>query len=100
MRVPAWPQFTTQAGDAIRDILDAMGADVALTRDGLTVSGTGEIVGIDIDLHDVGELTPVVAALAALADSPRTCAASRTCAGTRPTGSPPSPPSSTGSAAT
>lgn len=70
VRVPAWPQFTTQAGDAIRDILDAMGADVALTRDGLTVSGTGEIVGIDIDLHDVGELTPVVAALAALADSP------------------------------
>ena len=26
--------------------------------------------GIDIDLHDVGELTPAIAALAALADSP------------------------------
>ncbi|AKU17577.1 3-phosphoshikimate 1-carboxyvinyltransferase [Luteipulveratus mongoliensis] len=69
VRVPAWPQFTTQAGDAIRDILDAMGADVSLGRDGLTVSGTGEVNGLDVDLHDVGELTPVVAAVAALATS-------------------------------
>lgn len=68
--VPGWPQHTTQAGDAIRDILDAMGADVTLTRDGLTVSGTGEVSGVDLDLHDASELTPVVAALAALADSP------------------------------
>jgi 3-phosphoshikimate 1-carboxyvinyltransferase len=68
--VPGWPQHTTQAGDAIRDILDAMGADVSLTRDGLTVSGSGEVSGIDVDLHDASELTPVVAAIAALADSP------------------------------
>ena len=68
--VPGWPQHTTQAGDAIRDILDTMGADVSLSREGLTVSGTGEINGIDIDLHDASELTPVIAALAALADSP------------------------------
>jgi 3-phosphoshikimate 1-carboxyvinyltransferase len=68
--VPGWPQHTTQAGDAIRDIPDTMGADVSLSREGLTVSGTGEINGIDIDLHDASELTPVIAALAALADSP------------------------------
>ncbi len=68
--VPGWPQHTTQAGDAIRDILDAMGADVTLTREGLTVSGTGEVSGLDVDLHDASELTPVVAAVAALADSP------------------------------
>jgi 3-phosphoshikimate 1-carboxyvinyltransferase len=70
VRVPDWPQHTTQAGDALRDILDAMGADVSLDRSGLTVSGTGEIEGIDVDLHDASELTPVVAALAALAQSP------------------------------
>ena len=39
---------------------------------GLTVTGTGPIRGIDADLHDVGELTPTIAALAALADSPST----------------------------
>ena len=68
--VPDWPQHTTQAGDAMRDILDAMGADVVLTREELTVSADGGVSGIDIDLHDASELTPVVAALCALADSP------------------------------
>lgn len=68
--IAGWPQHTTQAGDAMRDILDAMGADVHLDGSGLTVTGTGEIVGVDLDLHDVAELTPVVAALAALADGP------------------------------
>ncbi len=68
--VPDWPQATTQAGDGLRDILDGMGASVRLDRDGLTVASDGTIGGIDVDMHDVGELTPVVAALAALADSP------------------------------
>lgn len=70
VRVPGWPQYTTQAGDLMREILDTMGADVRLDRTGLTVTGTGELVGIDIDLHDAAELTPTVAALAALASTP------------------------------
>lgn len=68
--VPDWPRATTQAGDALRDILAQMGAEVRLDDDGLTVRGTGSVHGIDVDLHDVGELAPAVAALAALADSP------------------------------
>ena len=47
-----------------------MGADVSLTAEGLNVRGTGRIHGIDVDLHDLGELTPALAALCALADSP------------------------------
>jgi 3-phosphoshikimate 1-carboxyvinyltransferase len=47
-----------------------MGATVSFSDAGLTLAGTGTIHGIDIDLHDVGELTPSIAALAALADSP------------------------------
>ncbi len=68
--VPGWPRTTTQAGDALRDLLGRMGADVALDDDGLTVSGTGTVRGIDVDLHDVGELAPAVAALCALAQGP------------------------------
>ena len=68
--VPGWPQWTTQAGDEMRDLLDRMGAEVNLEQAGLTVRGTGDLYGLDVDLHDCGELTPVVAALAALADSP------------------------------
>jgi AraC-like DNA-binding protein len=44
--------------------------EVALDDDGLTVTGPPHLAGIDADLHDVGELTPVVAALCALAESP------------------------------
>jgi 3-phosphoshikimate 1-carboxyvinyltransferase len=68
--VPDWPRHTTQAGDALREILALMGAEVDLTDTGLTVRGTGEVHGIDVDLHDVGELTPAVAALCALAGTP------------------------------
>ena len=68
--VPGWPQHTTQAGDSLRDILDAMGADVHLDREGLTVRGSGTVSGVDLDLHDAGEIAPTVAGLAALADTP------------------------------
>ena len=34
------------------------------------MTGSGVLHGIDVDLHDVGELTPAIAALCALADSP------------------------------
>jgi len=65
-----WPRATTQAGDALREILTRMGCDVTLTDEGLTVTGTGTLQGVDLDLHDVGELAPAVAALCALAQSP------------------------------
>jgi 3-phosphoshikimate 1-carboxyvinyltransferase len=65
-----WPRATTQPGDQLRDIFTQMGATVELNDDGLTLTGGSSIHGIDIDLHDVGELTPSIAALAALADSP------------------------------
>lgn len=65
-----WPESTTQPGDQLRSILTSMGATVALNENGLKVTGNGKIHGIEIDLHDVGELTPSIAALAALADSP------------------------------
>jgi 3-phosphoshikimate 1-carboxyvinyltransferase len=65
-----WPRSTTQPGDQLRSILTSMGATVALNENGLKVTGNGKIHGIEIDLHDVGELTPSIAALAALADSP------------------------------
>jgi 3-phosphoshikimate 1-carboxyvinyltransferase len=65
-----WPRSTTQAGDALRAILTLMGCDVDYVDDGLRVRGNGRLHGIDVDLHDVGELAPAVAALCALADSP------------------------------
>ncbi|MBC9733228.1 3-phosphoshikimate 1-carboxyvinyltransferase [Nocardioides marmotae] len=65
-----WPRHTTQAGDALREILAAMGCTVTLGDAGLTVTGPDRLAGVDLDLHDVGELAPAVAALCALAEGP------------------------------
>ena len=67
-----WPKQTTQPGDQLRDIFSKMGAQIAFTDQGLTVKEGSVITGIDIDLHDVGELTPSIAAVAALASSSST----------------------------
>ncbi len=70
VKISNWPKKTTQVGNDFDGILQQMGAKVERVGDDLVVSGTGTIQGIDIDLSTGGELTPVVAALAALADSP------------------------------
>ncbi|WP_026128612.1 3-phosphoshikimate 1-carboxyvinyltransferase, partial [Nocardiopsis halophila] len=65
-----WPRSTTQPGDALREMFTRMGGEAAFTEAGLEFRGTGAVHGITADLRAVGELTPTVAAVAALADSP------------------------------
>ena len=90
VHVPGWPQHTTQAGDALRDVLDMMGAEVVLDRAGLTVTGGGGIArhrrrpARRRRAHPGGRRAVRARRLAR-----RTCAASPTSAATRPTGSPP-----------
>jgi 3-phosphoshikimate 1-carboxyvinyltransferase len=72
----AWPDGV-QAGDELASVLAAFGARLvyAATGDGtrtLTVSGIDGLRGADLDLSKVSELTPVAAALAALAPEPST----------------------------
>ncbi|MER7764081.1 3-phosphoshikimate 1-carboxyvinyltransferase [Streptomyces sp. NPDC097619] len=67
--IPDWPRRTTQPGDALRRIFTDMGGSCELTDAGLVFTGTGKIHGVDVDLGEVGELTPGIAAVAALADS-------------------------------
>jgi 3-phosphoshikimate 1-carboxyvinyltransferase len=68
--VPDWPARTTQPGAQLDRLLAAMGAEVSTGPDGLTVTGGGAVHPLVADLGDVGELTPVLAALCALADGP------------------------------
>lgn len=75
--IPDWPAQTTQPGDQIRDILAQMGATVTFNespdgRHSLTVTGPrpGELRGVELDMSAIGELTPTVAAIAALATTP------------------------------
>jgi 3-phosphoshikimate 1-carboxyvinyltransferase len=68
--VAGWPADSLQPAARIIELLRLMGADVRLTGEGLRVSGSGRIRGVGADLSEVGELTPVLTALAALASTP------------------------------
>jgi 3-phosphoshikimate 1-carboxyvinyltransferase len=72
VRVLGWPRVTTQAGDALRDLFAGMGGTCSFDGDDLVVVGPprGALVGLQTDLHDVGELAPVLAAVCALATTP------------------------------
>jgi len=67
VEVPTWPDTTTQPGDQIRGVLEAFGARADLEDGTARAACTGPLRGIDIDLHEASELTPVVAGLAAFA---------------------------------
>ena len=68
--VDDWPESTTQPGDAYRELLARMGAEVWRENEAVCVHGTGAIRGIEADLSATGELAPTIAALCALAGSP------------------------------
>jgi 3-phosphoshikimate 1-carboxyvinyltransferase len=64
------PAASRQPAGQILGLLTAMGATISQTPAGLKVSGSGRVRGITASLSEVGELTPVLTAVAALADSP------------------------------
>lgn len=63
-----WPASTLQPGDQIRAVLQAFGAEVTWFEGDLTVQGHHFLQGVELDLRAASELTPVVAAVAALAE--------------------------------
>jgi len=70
VRIRNWPAETDQPGDQWRDIARAFGATVESDAADMVFTADDTIHGVDLDLHDVGELTPVIAAIAAFADGP------------------------------
>lgn len=68
VRVPGWPGASLQPGALFLDVARSMGAQVRQDGQGVTLSGDGTIAAVDVDLHASSELTPVVAALAAMAE--------------------------------
>jgi 3-phosphoshikimate 1-carboxyvinyltransferase len=72
VNVADWPETTTQAGAAWERIARAFGAAASVDGNDMTFEGPdrGSLQGVDLDLGDVGELAPVVAAVAALATEP------------------------------
>jgi 3-phosphoshikimate 1-carboxyvinyltransferase len=73
--VAGWPESTPdptglpdlQPIGAVRRVLEAFGGIVTVDDAGLTVRGDGRLTGVDVDLAEIGELTPTVTALAIIA---------------------------------
>jgi 3-phosphoshikimate 1-carboxyvinyltransferase len=68
VRITGWPENSIQPADAILSILAQLNSIVKQTDSYLEVRGPQSYSGFDVNLRDVGELTPAVAVLAALAD--------------------------------
>lgn len=59
-----------QGDAAFADVLAHMGCRVDRDDRSVTVTGTGELHGIDIDMADISDLVPTVAVVAALGSTP------------------------------
>ncbi|MCI1747759.1 MAG: 3-phosphoshikimate 1-carboxyvinyltransferase [Acidipropionibacterium sp.] len=66
--VAGWPAESTQPGVVFLDIARGMGATVEHSGGVVGVTGPDALRGTTVDLHEASELTPVVAALGALAE--------------------------------
>ncbi|WP_101948697.1 3-phosphoshikimate 1-carboxyvinyltransferase [Mycobacterium sp. 3519A] len=67
VRVAGWPDDSIQPAADVFAIFEKLGSVVTQGNSYLEVHGSPNYGGFDVDLHDVGELTPAVAALAAVA---------------------------------
>ena len=70
--VAGWPARSTQPGAAILPVLEPVPARTVAAggRRDDRAGPADACAGVDVDLHDAGELTPTVAAVAALATGP------------------------------
>ncbi|MDX1888617.1 3-phosphoshikimate 1-carboxyvinyltransferase [Mycolicibacterium sp. 050158] len=68
VRITGWPRDSVQPAHTILDLLAKAGATVQQGDAHLDVTGAIGFGGFDADLHEVGELAPSIAAIAALAD--------------------------------
>jgi len=59
-----------QGDVAFVDILERMGARVDRRAEAITVSGTGTLRGVDVDMADISDTAQTLAAVAVFADSP------------------------------
>lgn len=71
VRVPGLTRDSWQGDVAIVDILASMGCEGRFDDEGAEIIG-GPLHGVTVDMADVSDLVPTVAAVAAFADSPTT----------------------------
>ncbi len=68
--VPGLGTGALQGDLAFVDVLRRMGADVVTTADATTVTGTGRLAGVTVNMRDISDTMPTLAAIAPFADGP------------------------------
>ena len=63
-------QDSVQGDSAVFGVLQRMGARVRWLSDGVEISGSGRLQGIEIDMSSMPDIVPTIAALAPFASSP------------------------------
>ncbi|MCC6830631.1 MAG: 3-phosphoshikimate 1-carboxyvinyltransferase [Thermoleophilia bacterium] len=68
--IPGLGEGALQGDARFADLLADMGCRVERTAKAVRVTGTGALHGVDVDMADISDLVPTVAAVALFADSP------------------------------
>ncbi|MBU3688174.1 MAG: 3-phosphoshikimate 1-carboxyvinyltransferase [Acidimicrobiales bacterium mtb01] len=68
--VPGLTSASLQGDSVFSSLLESMGCAAAIDGSGTRVRGSSSLRGIDIDMADVSDLVPTLAAVAAFADTP------------------------------
>ena len=68
--VPGLGTDALQGDLAFVDVLRRMGADVETAADATTVTGTGRLAGLTVNMRDISDTMPTLAAIAPFADGP------------------------------
>jgi 3-phosphoshikimate 1-carboxyvinyltransferase len=68
--VPGLGTGALQGDLAFVDVLRRMGAEVTMTEESTTVTGTGRLSGLTVNMRDISDTMPTLAALAPFADGP------------------------------
>jgi 3-phosphoshikimate 1-carboxyvinyltransferase len=68
--VRGWPRDGVQPSERWLDVLREMGATTSYDDAGLAIRGPATLAPVDVDLHDISEIAPTVAVLAAAASGP------------------------------
>ncbi len=70
--VHGWPRESVQPTEQLFEVLQAMGVEFEYDDAGVSARGPATLRAIDADMHEIGEVTPTVAVLAAVADGTTT----------------------------
>lgn len=68
--VPGLGQGALQGDLQFVEVLRSMGADVEIGPDATTVTGTGRLSGVTVNMRDISDTMPTLAAIAPFADGP------------------------------